>query len=176
MEITEKDLEDLIFDALIKDHRTLTSIGFKTDVMALRTPNKVVWNRQVELGDYGRADIIGYTRGWGTIFVDIIELKNVPITHKDFEQICRYRTAVREIIRNTFKGHFWPEVHIYLVGPSIDSGHFIQDHTGCRMFIFSYGLTGFAFNQIKGKWYRGNGDLTMSKVSAQKTVSTLYGK
>jgi hypothetical protein len=166
MEILEKDLEDLIFGALGNEPSVLHSIGFKTDLMMTPNNNNVYWFRQVNLKGYGIADIIGYSRIGKSIHVDIIELKNVPLTSKDFDQVFRYKTAIEEALKNRLKGrNLYVWVNCYLVGPSIDSGHYIQNNSMITLFTFKYGLHGFIFEPHRGGWCRDGGILELGDIS-----------
>lgn len=169
MEITEKELEDMIFKDLNTEGMDLSEIGLDIRLNKPNLPNKVYWRRQVCLGDYGRADIIGFARGYGWIYVDIIELKNKPITAADFEQLLRYKSAVKEILHNTFKSPDY-DISCILIGPSIESGHFIQENARCQLFTFEFTLRGFQFSGCSG-WHRGKGKLTFRDIFPSKTLN-----
>lgn len=153
MEITEKDLEDLIFEDLRTGGYNLIRRGFNCELISDRFPNRIFWYRQVPLKSYGIADIIGFSRWRGMIHVAVIELKNVPIQAADFEQLFRYRQAVKTILKNSFK-HATFNIECILVGPSISSGHYI--HNVCRSTVveFTYSLSGVEFQSHEGGWFR----------------------
>jgi hypothetical protein len=174
MEITEKDLEDLIFESLLKAPGSLSVRGLTPTLVCLKGNNRVHWQRQVELRGYGRADIIGWCRCRGNIHVNIMELKNVPIVSHDFNQIGRYREAVAEIVRNSFKGHQYPFIDCYLIGPSIQDGHYIQNVFPGKVYTFDYSIRGVRFKQ-SGTWRNGDGDLHINHINRQKALSVIYG-
>lgn len=153
MEITERDLENLIFDDLRDGGWHLHERGFKCPLIADSFPNKVFWYRQVPMKSYGIADIIGFTRYRGIIHVALIELKNVPITANDFEQLFRYKQGIRTIVENTFD-NVRAVISSILVGPSISSGHYINNVTDCTIVEFNYSLKGFDFQSHNGNWVR----------------------
>lgn len=160
MDITEKDLEDLMFDDLSANHgRKLEQRGFKTQLRQI--PEGKKWLRQVQLKDYGVADIIGFARHKGRMIVDVIELKNKPLALPDYEQVFRYKKAVDEILFNTFKGHFYHDVKCFLVGPGIDSGHYLHNELyNLDVHTFKFSVDGFIFERHGTGWYRGDGKLT----------------
>jgi hypothetical protein len=155
MEITEKDLEDLIFDALLYGGDDLLDTGLDTDLV-YRGSSETHWYRQPNLGAYGIADIIGVTRYAGKIWVDVIELKNRPLKTEDFEQVFRYETAVNEIINNTFRRPVIRRIRCYLVGPSIETGHYTHNHTGITIFTFKFTVKGFKFYRHTPNWIKSS--------------------
>jgi hypothetical protein len=163
MEITEKDLEDLIFDDALKGGFRLFDRGFTPFLIGMAIPNKIYWQRQVSLGSYGIADIIGYGRYQGCLHVDIIELKNKPLRSEDFDQVLRYQTAVREaLINSRIKCDL--KIRSYLVGPMVDSGHYIQNFLNIPIFTFKFNVDGFAFERHIGGWCRGGGELRLDEI------------
>lgn len=157
MQISEKELEDYIFEDLTHNSGTgLRSRGLKTYHSALLYDDKVhrcKWLRQVELGPYGRADIVGFYRIKQTIFIEIFELKIVPIEVADLEQICRYQKAVEDY----FGGRFDLEFRLYLVGTDFKSGHYIHNNIYSLTVVdFEYSLTGIYFNAHRGNWRRSD--------------------
>jgi hypothetical protein len=168
MEISEKDLEDLIYQDLIhKGGRNLISRGLNTVCMSLGI-GSVVWLRQVRVEPYGIADIIGYRRYRGSIYVDIIELKNRPLECGDFDQVFRYKTAVLEMFGNS-RPNMRVLVNCYIVGRDINSGHYIHNHSDVNLVFFTFSIHGFQFRTENDRWCKNEGTLTLkSWTSAQK--------
>lgn len=155
MQISENELEDYIFDDLTfnsgmgMSSRGLTTFHnrlLKADIIC-----KSKWLRQVDLGPYGRADIIGYFKYNGRIVVELFELKVVPIDAGDIDQICRYQKAIEDY----FGDKFCLEIRKYLIGPDIRSGHYIHNMF-CDLIIaeFDYSLSGIGFKSHNGDWSR----------------------
>jgi hypothetical protein len=155
MQITEKDLEDLMFDDLINGGDRLRSRGFTTDLTTYNLPNKVYWKRQLNLKQYGIADIVGFTRMPGGISVELIELKNVPLKSEDFNQVLRYAAGIESIIRWRFKG-IKVFISSYLVGPSIETGHFIHNSSRVELVTFDFKVDGFEFRHHTKGWTIGD--------------------
>jgi hypothetical protein len=154
MQITEKDLEDLMFQDIEQGGYHLRERGLTSFLLSNEQPNKVYWYRQVQLKSYGIADIIGFTRRYGIIYVDIFELKNVPLCTNDFDQISRYHTAVKEIINNTFGKSVPSFVQSILIGPDIDSGHYIHNQSRIELYTFTFSLAGFHFQHNPRSWVK----------------------
>jgi hypothetical protein len=167
MEITEKDLEDLIFDDLLDGGYELVNRNFNPFLVQMSLPNRVLWARQVQLPGYGVADIIGYSRFMGVLHVDIYELKNQPLKSQDFEQVLRYKTAVREALDN-MKRRFEYNINCSLVGPSIESGHFIHNFSNVKLFTFTYSLRGIEFEWHSTGWRNGKGNLKLTDIATHK--------
>jgi hypothetical protein len=113
MIISEKELEDMIFNA---DRVELENRG-------LFLPKST--RRQVRIGNYGIADLVGYERGCivkgyeykPTIY--IYELKKDEININTFIQSIRYAKGVRQYFRH--KGYLYPHINITLIGGAIDT-------------------------------------------------------
>lgn len=170
MEITEKDIEDLIFDDL-SNNQGSSCFERGLDIQTLWiNENKRFYVRQLNLDKYGIADIVGVCRFSGCIYVDIIELKNRPIKPDDFNQVLRYKCGIKEVISNTFRTHQSTCINTYLVGPSIDDGHYIHKFSDVNVYTFSYSLAGFEFEFNPGDWYKpGCKDLHIYTLSYSKS-------
>jgi hypothetical protein len=154
MQITEKDLEDMIFMDIERGCPNCYDRGLEIPLLWESHENKVYWYRQVNLGAYGIADLVGFTRQDGNIYVNIVELKNIPLTAKDFNQVFRYKTGVSEIIKSTFKRKVRFAIEVFLIGPSIDDGHYIQNESNITLFTFEFSLDGFQFDKKTSGWVR----------------------
>jgi hypothetical protein len=166
MEITEKELEDLMYEDLTTTGgRYLRKLGLEVSCM-IPFPGTVKWLRQVRLEPYGIADIIGYRRCRGGLMIDIIELKNRPIECNDFDQVFRYRSAVREMFRNS-RPNMEIKITASLIGREINSGHYIHNNcTHTNLYSFKFGLAGFRFERHENRWCKLNGELTINDWSA----------
>jgi hypothetical protein len=158
MNIVEIDLEDLIFQDLItRSGSTLLSRGLNLHLLQIPV-QRTYWHRQVTLGDYGICDIVGYTRFRGSILVDLIELKNRPIKSEDFDQLMRYKTAIKGIIKNTFSKNVCFHISTYLIGPGIEDGHYIQNNMPVNLTTFTFNVDGFRFTHHHGGWIRSSSE------------------
>lgn len=159
MQLSEKEIEDFIYDDLVQNSGlTLKPRGFQTMHHHLLFECDVIcrakWLRQVDLGTYGRADIIGYYRHLGSIHVEIVELKSVPLCSNDFDQIFRYKKAIRHYFGERFDINF----HLYLIGTDINSGHYIHNELPVTVLTYEYGLHGIYFQRHTRTWHRSDGD------------------
>lgn len=155
MSISEKELEDFIFhDLTVNDGQFLMSRG-----LYVHTFNRVIWERQLNIEPYGIIDIVGFYRDTGKIHINILELKIVDIDPNHFEQIARYKRGIIEYLNNTLKGKFKLIFNLFLIGPSIKSGHYIANEIkGLTVVEFSYDLNGLLFESSYGNWYRPDGE------------------
>jgi hypothetical protein len=173
MEITERDLEDLIFTDLSEEPLNVLASGLKLRLLMGPNDNVIHWHRQVDLRQYGRADIIGYSRNKGRLEIDIIELKNRPLKCEDFEQIFRYKQGVQELIYNKFRS-VHPIIYCYLIGAALESGHFMQNNCACSVYTFNFSLRGFSFQYLSGGWRLGDGKLNGYSSSDKATTPAIY--
>lgn len=155
MQISERELEDYMFEDLIHNQGSgLASRGIELTYHHFLHRGKsprIRWLRQVDLGPYGRLDIVGYYRIGYTVHVELFELKIPSIKIDDIEQICRYECGIRKY----FGRHFTMDVHKYLVGSGFESGHFIHNQLyDLKIIEFEYDLSGICFSQKQGNWHR----------------------
>lgn len=153
MQISEREFEDYIFDELTENNGDLFHDN-RIFLPTLNTGNKSVWRRQVNLNPYGIADIIGISRKNGSLVVDILELKVTPSELDHFDQLARYRTGVKQILKKSgFKGV--SQVNCYLFVTELDKGAYLQNICAVNVIQFSYGLRGFnfEFTEAFSNWY-----------------------
>lgn len=116
MNILEKELEDLIFNGE-KQHiydRGLFSIG-----------NYSVFSRQLRIGGYGIADIVGFnydieshSENLRILNIGIFEIKKEKITIEAFKQAIRYAKGLEVFIQSNF--NFSCNFEFNLIGTSIE--------------------------------------------------------
>ncbi len=167
MEINEKDLENMIFDDLKEGGDRLRSRGFMTNLTNDYRVITARWFRQVNFGGYGIADIVGYSRIPGIVLVDVVELKNRPIKSEDFDQVLRYKEAIRQMIygKKGRRSCIRMYINTYLVGPGMDSGHYIHNQLDTVVFTFKFTISGFEFESHNGSWYRPDTKLSVRALS-----------
>lgn len=158
MQISEKELEDFIFEDLIQNYGMgLSARGFQTyynDCFTKSIHCKCKWLRQFDLGPYGRLDVVGYFRNEGIVNIELLELKAVSLKSDDIDQIFRYGHAILEHVSER---DMEVRLRMYLIGTSIESGHYIHNRSkGLSMVEYEYNLRGVSFNQHSGDWHRSS--------------------
>lgn len=150
MDFLEKDLEDIIFEAMQKDPTLLCERGLHN---LPHSPYKVY--RQLKLGVYGRADIvsISYNPDY-PIIVNIYELKRGELDISSLLQLSKYIAAVKRFAK-------FANLNILvcgtLIGRSIkQEGEFVFlfDYV-CSLlsvYTYDYGINGIEFKRSSG-WY-----------------------
>lgn len=147
MEFLEKDLEQIIFNANNDD---LVKRG-------LKLPRKL--KRQVKIGNYGRADLIGMSYdGQGSYELNIIELKQKKISVSAFLQAVGYAKGVSRFFNKRYdnsKGlyHRNYNIKITLIGSEIDTtGSFVflpslvySEHFKLEFYTYNYDVDGIKF-------------------------------
>lgn len=146
MHLSEKEVEDFIFDDLyMTNGKECLRRGLQLSVSELTKENKLYtntkWFRQINLGSYGILDIVGVYRYRGVIFVELIELKVVPIESVHFEQILRYKEGIKRFLKPQLRVNF----ECYIVGPSIKDGHYIHNNLDVSVIEYEYNLSGLRF-------------------------------
>lgn len=85
------------------------------------------WIRQLDLGSYGRLDLVGFFRYKGVLHFELMELKKGAIDSNHFDQIFRYKTGLERYIKRLRPG-LRIECWAYLIGAEIKNGHYIQNN------------------------------------------------
>ncbi len=160
MQLSEKEIEDYIFEDLTNNSGSaLANRGLSTmynDLIGIadNIPH-VKWVRQLELGPYGRLDIVGYYKCYESIIIELFELKANPIKVDDFEQILRYDHALKEYAKTIFRVDISIQINKYLIGTGFESGHYLHNNIPRLSVIeYSYDLSGIQFNRRPGSWCR----------------------
>jgi hypothetical protein len=146
MKFLEKDLEQIIFETSEHD----------LDERGLFVPGKRL--RQVNIGNYGIADMITYYRNPfdKEIVITVFELKKDLITVDAFLQAIRYCKGIREYLEHRKFNSFKYEIkyNMVLVGSGIEdkSGFiYITDFSeNISFYTYSYKFDGLRFNEESG--------------------------
>lgn len=141
MNFLEKNLEDIIYetpnDLLLE--RGLFIFGTK--------------KRQLNLGNYGKSDLVTFYRVDGVLVINIFELKKDKVSASTFFQALRYAKAISFYLKSRgFKHKF--RFKFMLVGSSIDKdGDFcyMPDlFNNVHLWTYQYQFDGIFFNQHNG--------------------------
>lgn len=110
MNILEKEIEDVVWDAISKDKKILLERGLELHCKK--------YFRQLDLGEYGTPDIIGCSASDETksAHIEVIELKKDTINVYTLLQAVRYAKAVSLI----FEDYNYIDFELILVGKSLD--------------------------------------------------------
>jgi hypothetical protein len=157
MIISEKELEDMIFNA---DREELENRG-------LWMPKNL--RRQVRIGNYGIADIVGFERGCmakgyqsnSTIYV--YELKKDEIDISTFMQSIRYAKGITSYFRH--KKYLNLNISIVLIGGTINMASdflYLPDILSCEdinleLYTYSLNFNGIFFKSHYGYGLRDEG-------------------
>lgn len=162
MQLSEKEVENLIFDDLQKSNgEDLRMLGYKNQAMAFsdyhKKPLSVRWFRQFNIDPYGIIDIVGFWKYRGYLHADLIELKACPLTLDHFEQINRYKTGLQVFASQTFDDSYF-EISTTLIGTGIENCHYTHNFSTVRIIEYTYGLRGLTFKDHgeHGNWTRTN--------------------
>jgi len=174
MELSEKEIEDLIYNDLTSNFGyELLDRGLQLDYHEFtdRT-SKVKWFRQLNIDPYGIIDIVGFYRMFGSLCVELIELKKTPIELNHFEQISRYRKGLDVYLKNTFK-NVRIRYSMSIIGSDYN-GFYLQNILPIDVYTFSLELTGITFSLTHkySTWHRPDGNNKSFKIeSATKVYS-----
>lgn len=99
MNILEKEIEDLIWEGIRRDPDLMNEKG-------LPVHKDFTYARQVSLGSYGIADIVGYLicpKSYGTrnVYVRVIEIKKDEVNQETLTQAARYATAIKRLLQES---------------------------------------------------------------------------
>lgn len=157
MEILENELEEMIYSASVCDlqRRGLHVFGHKM--------------RQVNLGAYGRLDMLYVNRGndFNPVSIKIIELKKDKLNATAFWQATRYAAGIKHWMRiNRPDVDF--EISILLIGKEIDvQGDFCftaDVFQNIRLYKYNLGFNGLFFTSVFEYHMNNHGFANRSKV------------
>lgn len=102
MNILEKEIEDLIWHGITNELGILNQKG-------LNINKEYRYLRQVDLGSYGRPDIVGFNfdlkyDGCRKVNIHLIEIKKEEVNENTFTQALRYCTGINRLISSSLKG------------------------------------------------------------------------
>ncbi|MCF6442039.1 hypothetical protein L1077_21650 [Pseudoalteromonas luteoviolacea] len=139
--LSEKELEDFIFEAAEKDHEELSNRG-------LFMPDSPKFYRQVKLGDYGIADIIAIGRCKETdkLEVFIYELKKEKVSVRDLPQISMYMGGVYMWLRGQYSQEEYTMIGV-LLAPSVDYENLLFGNVTDKVFFMEIKYE--AFNGVR---------------------------
>lgn len=141
MDFLEKDLEEILHSANQKDIQTRGLWDFEYTRIF----------RQVELGNYGRADLITFLRNRKYAHkVTVYELKNLTVDAAAYWQLVRYMKAVKTFLIS-WGCHNNVQVSGVLIGRKVDTKSdvcYIPDvNPSVNIFTYDYHLGGMYFQE-----------------------------
>ncbi|GAB3939191.1 hypothetical protein [Larkinella terrae] len=163
MELSEKDLEDSIYNAAIDSYGRLF-----LEERGLTLNGKIF--RQVNLGDYGIADLITIHyigkkknihnpdgKPIKTILITVYELKKGLVGLATYGQLHRYMRGVQELAKTTRANKSGGvDIQVWINGTligdgieSIDAWDLITSSPGMSAYIYKFGFDGLSFIQIE---------------------------
>lgn len=154
MKFLEKDLEEIIF----------TSNKFELFTRGLYIPPKL--KRQLRIGNYGIADLIGFdieTTEDGyfnkRMKITVYELKQEKVSVSAFLQALRYAKGIKRYLDLRYGSRYDdPYFNLVLIGSSIDLTSDIcylpdlvsSDKISVQLLTYSYEINGLKFKHHKG--------------------------
>lgn len=141
---SEKFLEDVVCE-LINEGKA-NDVGLPINCSILHS-FKVF--RQVHLSAYGIADIIVVNWIDSVPSATILELKNVPLTSKDINQIFRYKRALELM-------EIFDSIDCILIGSSLSDCHYVFNECSENLELFTFNMDvfdGLQFENHPGTFY-----------------------
>jgi hypothetical protein len=167
MNILEKDIEELLFEALKHNHSLLRSRGLKVH-------HKDHYLKQPYLGNYGRPDIVGYSLGkkiggFRNIYVSIFELKKEKINYDTLKQACKYKSGIIDYFK-MFCKNVEVTVDINLIGRSLEETseftYILSSLSDVDIFIYKLDLeNGLKFDYVHPNFYLRSPDFVRPDLS-----------
>lgn len=140
MFIPERELEDILWSYISKgDFEKLNNrIGFSLN-------HEWTYHRQLNMGEYGTADIVGLSHTGDALGVHVIELKKDSVNHDTFFQAVRYLNAFKRFADDN--DILIVEAHISLIGGRITTDPSFRHIAG---FINAVSIYTYDYSPIKG--------------------------
>lgn len=174
MNILEKDIEELVYEAALKNPDMLYDRGLFIDAL-LYNPAII---RQYNLGNYGIMDLalIRLDPSDKEFDINIIELKKDAIDYKTLDQSLKYKKGIQ-----TYMAKFHPgckyNIYITLIGRSIDMENsnicFFPDLFN-KVQFYKYSLDfekGLRFEKVSG-YNLNNPGLNLIKGTPEQSIKS----
>jgi len=152
MKFLEKDLEEILWEQFKtqKGRDVLASKGLWTEDGA---PNPK-FKRQLNIGKYGRADVVSFSKSGGSLFINVYELKKDKISMSAFLQAVGYCKGIQRYIKKHRKSNLRLEFNVILIGKTIDISSefsYLPDFINgfgfnLHHFTYNYNVDGISFN------------------------------
>jgi hypothetical protein len=145
MNILEKEIEDVLFETLTSNHSLLQQRG-------LFMPPTAEYARQIDLGTYGKPDIVGFTihpkeEGYRRIDVIIYELKKEDVNVGTLMQACRYKKGIEEYLDHRGVKDAYLHTRVCLIGKTIEKR---SDWVYILPFLENVSVYTYSIDLIKG--------------------------
>lgn len=182
MNILEQELEELIFSAIeCGEFKNLRERG-------LPIYDEFHYVEQLCLGNYGRADIVGFhtdgssrtPEGKRIVLVQIYELKKEQVDYKTFLQAVRYAKGITEMaLHESLPYEF--KFSFHLIGKSIDTNtpciYLADFQAAVNFYTYSLSLNkGLTFNQKNGYKLSESGFTEGSAVIKDILITSIYNR
>ena len=141
---TEKLLEDITFELIASKSEETRGL-----YLGHNEAHNLVVHRQVNLSGYSIADLIVLHKYSDKLAATILELKNVPLSSKDINQVFRYRRALELM-------EIFEEINCILIGTDISDGHYILNETTEKLNAYAFrvdAMDGLKFELLDGSFY-----------------------
>jgi len=152
MDFLEKDLEDILFDNNPEDICMRGLRCFKYDYM----------QRQVDLKQYGIADLITLEKNGKHLHFTVYELKNKVLNPAAFWQTIRYIRGIQHALSKCNFKNRTISVYGVMIGRSIDLNTdlcFLPSIVSViDMYTYQYNLYGMTFQKVNNTYTKTNFD------------------
>jgi hypothetical protein len=166
MDFLEKDLEDIIFNALQceEGYDMLNERGL--DICY--STEHFICKRQLKIGNYGIADLVTLSRFTkGRVFIEVIELKKGEVNMDAYVQANRYLTGIKRYMER-----FHPKLNVVysmtLIGRQLNRGdwvYLIDEVEHLKVLTYKYDIDGITFESHSGYVLRDEGLIKVSNKS-----------
>lgn len=177
MEFLEKDLEDILFQAYQNGNQS------EIEKRGLHTFKHDYLVRQLNLGSYGIADLVGiklcpsrYKFDESFSSITIYELKKGEINLSTFNQIVKYGKAIIDYMSS--QGIYGCYVNYVIIGrkinPNADNLWLLNDaFKNVKTYTYNYDFEGVKFNYNGNDVYK-NGNVGVSLSKYKKILIKMY--
>lgn len=140
MKFLEKDLETIIFEA---DNSVLQEKGLPIEGIKIR---------QLNIGNYGRCDIVAYCRDFDKLFITIYELKQETINLSSLHQIVKYRQGIISYFEKR-QTKMKVKIQAVLIGRKADLNgsfvYFLNQINWLSAYTYNYSIEGLTFDEVE---------------------------
>lgn len=175
LKIDEKNLEDIIYENL------LTTDG--TQLLSERGLDLNRWEyskilRQVNLADYGIADIVVISLKPQHAHITIIELKVTEFNVANIIQVGRYNSAISAIMSKLSTRRLYFEIESIIICSSFNSDNeyvWLDRVINCSVYKTNYNIDGLFFQKVlPSNWFIDKASRKPSDYFNMRMLKELY--
>lgn len=151
---TEMELGDALYSVFTSDSNECKDWCKENNLYAFYDPSERHLKREFNLSPYGYPDFLHAEKAGSILYVNILEIKNNPLSASNISQLCRYVTGVKRAFAINEYLCIECIINATLLGPSIamssDMPYLVNEISDYENDHIQYNIMTFSLDPING--------------------------